>query len=65
MKIRKFENEQEARLYIDLKKLFNKDITGDVRQVMKNYPDLSQWSKDVVYEMAFADYMEDRWGDLF
>lgn len=65
MTIRKFENEQEAKLYIELKKLFNKDIISDVRKVMANYPNLSQWSKDVVYEMAFADYMENKWGDLF
>lgn len=65
MTIRKFENEQEAKLYIELKKLFNKDIISDVRKVMANYPNLSQWSKDVVYEMAFADYMENKWGNLF
>lgn len=65
MTIRKFENEQEAKLYIELKKLFNKDIISDVRKVMANYPNLSQWSKDVIYEMAFADYMENKWGDLF
>ena len=65
MKIREFENEQEAKLYIELKKLFKKDITSDVREVMKHYPDLSQWSKDVVYEMAFADYMENKWNALF
>lgn len=65
MTIRKFENEQEAKLYIELKKLFNKDITSNVREVMANYPSLSQCSKDVVYEMAFADYMENKWGGLF
>lgn len=65
MTIRTFENEQEAKLYIELKRLFNKDIISDVRKVMANYPNLSQWSKDVVYEMAFADYMENKWGNSF
>ena len=65
MTIRKFEKEQEAKLYIELKRLFNKDIISDVRKVMANYPNLSQCSKDVVYEMAFADYMENKWGNLF
>ena len=65
MTIRHFENEHEAKLYIELKKLFNKDIISDVRKVMANYPKLSQWSKDVVYEMAFTDYMENKWGNLF
>lgn len=65
MTIRKFENEQEAKLYIELKRLFNKDIISDVRKVMANYPKLSQWSKDVVYEMAFSDYMKNKWGNLF
>ena len=65
MTIRRFENEQEAKLYIELKRLFRKDIISDVRKVMANYPDLCQCSKDVVYEMAFADYMENKWGNVF
>ena len=65
MTIRHFENKQEAKLYIELKRLFRKDISSDVRKVMENYPDLCQWSKDVVYEMAFADYMENKWHNVF
>lgn len=65
MTVRKFENEQEAKLYIELKRLFRKDIISDVRKGMANYPDLSQWSKDTVYERAFADHMENKWGSVF
>lgn len=65
MTIRKFENEQEAKLYIELKRLFKKEITSNVREVMSHYPNLSQGNKDVVYEIAYKDYFENKWDGWF
>lgn len=65
MTVRKFQNHQEAKLYIELHKLFKKQITSNVRDIMASYPDLSKCDKDTIYEMAFKDYFEQRRETLF